>query len=293
LLLKGRTNTNAIIKQTGIYKNNVFEAIKYLEKAGLAIRFKDKKVHRQKVFIRLNEFGQQLADFIENAEKFEKSFDDLRNTITRFCDLPKDAEKKVIRSLLLNRGLNRQEIDKYTAHCAWAWMFERDSISVLIDGIVNKYALFKLEFSLNNYAKEFLKEIITRKLSKYLLIRIEDTVKDEYIRSEKYEIDLPKQVATKNRINEMIEKNGFLFFYFLDRQIPYSNRHIRNEVKNIVSSLFSIFHLPMEYVEQKIKNPLTPRGNPYLDEDKDEVRSEVRSAQREIYSYVAELNTSA
>jgi DNA-binding MarR family transcriptional regulator len=61
LLLKGRTNTNAIIKQTGIYKNNVFEAIKYLEKAGLAIRFKDKKVHRQKVFIRLNEFGQQLA----------------------------------------------------------------------------------------------------------------------------------------------------------------------------------------------------------------------------------------
>lgn len=81
LLLRDKTNTNSIIKQTGIYKNNVFEAIKYLEKAGLVTRFKDKKVHRQKVFIQLNEFGQQLADFIENAEKFEKSFDDLRLTI--------------------------------------------------------------------------------------------------------------------------------------------------------------------------------------------------------------------
>jgi DNA-binding MarR family transcriptional regulator len=111
LLLKRRTNTNAIIKQTGIYKNNVFEAIKSLEKAGLATRFKDKKVHRQKVFIQLNEFGQQLADFIENAEKFEKSYDELRNTIRRVYHLPKDAEKKVIRSLLLNRGLNYQEIE--------------------------------------------------------------------------------------------------------------------------------------------------------------------------------------
>lgn len=109
----------------------------------------------------MNEFGQQLADFIENAERFEKSYDELRNTMRRIYHLPKDAEKKVIRSLLLNRGLNYQEIERYRDHVTYAEAFETDSMSVLIEGIVNKYALFLLEFSPNNYAKEFLKEIIT------------------------------------------------------------------------------------------------------------------------------------
>ena len=299
LLLEGRTNINSIIKQTGIYKNNVFEATKYLEKAGLAIRYKDRKIHRQKVFIQLNEFGQQLADFIENAEKFEKSFDDLRNKMTRVYDLPKDAEKKVIHSLLLNRGLNRQEIESYENHILCAEAFESDSMSVLIDGIVRKYALFLLEFSPNNYAKDFLKEIITRKLSNYLIIRIENTVKDAYSRSKKYEINLPEHVAMKNRINEMVEENSSLFFYFVDEQVnyPYKNRHICNEVKNIVSSLFSIFHLPKESIEQKLKEEIEfreshphPKDIPYFDEY--EFKS-TEETQMEIYNYVAELNTSA
>jgi DNA-binding MarR family transcriptional regulator len=299
LLLRDKTHTNSIIKQTGIYKNNVFEAIKYLEKAGLATRFKDKKVHRQKVFIQLKEFGQQLADFIENAEKFEKSFDDLRNTITRVYDLPKDAEEKVIHSLLLDRGLNRQEIDSYKDHILFAEAFESDSMSVLIDGIIRKYALFLLEFSPNNFAKDFLKEIITRKLSNYLIIRIENIVKDAYFRSEKYAIDLPKHVTMKNRTNEMVEEISSLFFYFVKEQVNYTykNRHIRNEVKNIVSSLFSIFHLPKESIEQKLKEEIEfiethpPRKiSPYLDVDQVRRSNEI---QMEIYNYVGELNISA
>lgn len=182
---------------------------------------------------------------------------------------------------------------------AYAEAFETDSMSVLIDGIVYKYALFLLEFSPNNYAKEFLKEIITRKLSNYLIIRIENIVKDAHFRSEKYETDLPTRVAMKNSTNEIVEENGSLLFNFVDQQVhyPYKNRHIRSEVKNIVSSLFSIFHLPKEYVEQKTKKGIEvidslppPRVSPYLDED--EVRRS-NETQMEIYNYVAELNTSA
>jgi hypothetical protein len=298
-LHEGKAHTNAMIKKTGIYKNNVYEATRFLVKARLATRFKIKNVHRQKMFTQLNEFGQQLADLIENAEKFEKSFSQLTDTIRRVYNLPEDAEKKVIRSLLLNRGLNHQEIDKYEEHMVYAEGFERDSMSILIDGIVNKYALFLLEFSPNNYAKEFLKEIITRKLSNYLLIRIESIVKDGYFRNDKYEIDRPEQVATKNRINEMVEENCSLLFNFLDEQVnyPYKNQHIRNEVKSIVSCLFSIFHLPKERVKQKIKEEIEfieglppPKVSPYLDEDEVKRSNET---QREIYNYVAELNASA
>ena len=147
LLLKGKTNVNSVIQQTGIYKNNVFEAIKFLEKARLASKSKDKKVHRQKVFIQLNEFGQQLANFIVNTEKFEKSFDQLHNTVRGVYHLPENTEEKAIPSLLLNRGLKRQEIDSYEDHILYAEAFERDSISILIDGIANNMLCFCLNLA--------------------------------------------------------------------------------------------------------------------------------------------------
>ena len=81
LLLKGKSNVNSIIKETSIYKNRVFDANNFLEKAKLAHKIKDKQVHKQKIYLELNEFGQELASFIENTEKFEKLFNQLKNTI--------------------------------------------------------------------------------------------------------------------------------------------------------------------------------------------------------------------
>jgi hypothetical protein len=87
------------------------------------------------------------------------------------------------------------------------------------------------------------------------------------------------------------------YYMAVKANYPYKNRHIRNEVKNIVSCLFSIYHLPKEYVEQWIKKEIEfidslppPRVSPYLDED--EVRRS-NETQKEIFNYVAELNTSA
>ena len=142
LLLKGKTNVNAIIKQTSIYKNRVFDANNFLEKAKLARKIKDKQVHEQKKYLELNEFGQELANFIENTKKFEKSLEQLKNTIKCIYHLPQDTKKKTIPSLLLNRGLNQQEISTYRDDLGYAEDFGSDSLSVLLDGIVNKYALF-------------------------------------------------------------------------------------------------------------------------------------------------------
>ena len=189
LLLKGKTNVNTIIKQTGIYKNRVFVADNFLEKGRLAQKIRDKHVHEQKIYLELNKFGQELASFIENTEKFEKSFDQLKNTIKRVYHLPEDTEKKLIRSVLLNRGLNQQEIDSYMDDLGYAQDIGSDSLSGLLDGIVNKYALFLLEFSPNSHAKEFLKEVIIRRLSKYLLLKVETIVKYDYLRCEKCGMD--------------------------------------------------------------------------------------------------------
>ena len=289
LLLKGKTNVNTIIKQTGIYKNRVFVADNFLEKARLAQKIRDKHVHEQKIYLELNKFGQELASFIENTEKFEKSFDQLKNTIKRVYHLPEGTEKKLIRSVLLNRGLNQQEIDSYMDDLGYAQDIGSDSLSVLLDGIVNKYALFLLEFSPNSHAKEFLKEVIIRRLSKYLLLKVETIVKYDYLRCEKCGMDLSEQVTAQHRIKEMIEENGLRLFDFLDDyvHIPFNNRHIGNEVKDIVSCLFLILHLPKDYVEWKIEENIEVIKNA-------RTNNEIVQAKRNIKSrinYLAELKT--
>ena len=67
-----------------------------------------------------------------------------------------------------------------------------------------------------------------------------------------------KEVTAQHRIKEMIEENGLRLFDFLEDyvHIPFNNRHIGNEVKDIVSCLISVFHLPKDYVEWKIEESI-------------------------------------
>ena len=124
--------------------------------------------------------------------------------------MPEGTKKRAIRSLLLNRGLNQQEIDSYRDDPEYAEDFVSSSLSVLLDGIVNKYALFLLEFNPNSHAKEFLKEVIIHRLSNYLLLKVETMVKEEHIVAKccGCDADLSKQVTARYRINEMVEENG-------------------------------------------------------------------------------------
>ena len=287
-------NVNAIIKQTSLYKNRVFDANNFLEKAKLARKIKDKLVHKQKIDLQLSEFGQELASFIENTEKFEKSFNQLKNTIKRVYHLPEGTERKTIRSLLLNRGLNQQEIDSYTDDLGYAQDIGSDSLSVLLDGIVNKYALFLLEFSPNSHAKEFLKEIIIRQLSNYLLAKVETIVKEEDFKCKKCGMDHSKEVTAKHRIKEMIEENGLRLFDFLedDVRIPFNNRHIGNEVKDMVSGLFSVFHLPKDYIEWKIQESVAVLKNSRTNQlgiDEAQAKRNIKSK----INYLAELKSLA
>ena len=118
---------------------------------------------------------------------------------------------------------------------------------------------------------------------------------------EKCGMDLSKQVTAQHRINEMIEENGSRLFNSLkDYAYLFNNRHIKDEVKGIVSCLFSIFHLPKKYVEREVKKEIegieeieslpSPRVSSYLDEA--EVKRNL-DTEKKIYNYVAELNASA
>lgn len=130
---------------------------------------------------------------------------------------------------------------------------------------------------------------------------IDTTVKEESAKCKKCGMDLSKLVTARHRINELVEENGSrLFTSLLDYSYPFNNRHIKNEVKGIVSCLFSIFYLPKKYVEQEVKRNIelieeiesdpSSRVNSRVDEA--EVKRNLNH-EKTLYNYVAELNTSA
>lgn len=293
LLLNNRASVNTIVEQTSIYKNYVFEANKFLEQAKLAVPIKDKKVYQQKKFIQLTEFGQELADFIKNTEKFDKSFYEMKIAIKRVYYISQDMQENARRSLLLSRGLNKQEINDYEEDFGYATDFETGSLSVLIEGIVNRYALFLLKFDPNKYAKELLEEVVIRRLSNYLLTKVESVVKNEYYICKNCGGEL-KSALVRHRIDEMVDESGSRLFNFLGDYvyILFNNRHISNEVKDVINCLFSVIHLPEEYVKQKINEEIEILNSSKIGGYTHEEMATIDN-QKKLFNYLSKLDVSA
>jgi hypothetical protein len=113
-LLQGKSSINDIIKQTGIYKNYVFDANRFLEHARLVVRAPAREIHKQKIFVELTQFGRKLAAFIKSVDIFDKSFEALKRFIKNNFDT--HTEDKALRSLLRERGWSDEEIRQYAEY---------------------------------------------------------------------------------------------------------------------------------------------------------------------------------
>jgi len=252
----GRYSVNYIIEQTGIYKNYVFEVNGFLEQSKLVDRVLDKEVHQQKEFMQLNDFGRKLARFIENTNKFDESFDVLKQAIDKI-NVP-DIGAKQLRSLLKNRGWNDEEINRFGKDIFYIENFAISCLSVAVDVITNTYALCILQFDPNESAKELLMKVMMYKLSLYLQMRIEYEVNNRYriiCKNCGAKPSLGKEEMRKQCSNEIVEENSRRLFGIIGDfwHIPFNNRFITKEVQDIIRCLFLITDLPKEVMEQEIK----------------------------------------
>ena len=169
-----------MIKETGIYKNKIFDANRFLEKCKLVVRVPDKnnhneRGHKQKIFVELTEFGHKLAGFIESTNKFDNSYDGLKLAIKNNFDGPHNATGKTLRSLLRARGWVDEDMNRFEEYEDYIRSLERDCLSIIIYGIANLYGSYLLRFDPNKSAKDLLQEIMITKLSKYLIAQVESS----------------------------------------------------------------------------------------------------------------------
>jgi hypothetical protein len=258
LLLTGRHNVNNIIEQTGIYKNYVFEANRFLEQSKLVDRVYDKEIHKQKKFIQLTDFGRKLAHFIENTNKFDESFDVLKQTTDKKFSVPENSGAKPLRSLLKNRGFNDEEINRFADDVSCITDFAITCLEVAVYIITNTYGLYLLQFNPNESAKELLTKLMIHKLASYLQMGIENKVNIQYICTNCGTKDrIGEKGMRKVGINEIVDENSRWLFDIIDEwNIPFNNRFVTKEVQDIIRYLFLITDLPAEVREQKIKEEI-------------------------------------
>ncbi len=303
-LLKGRHSINNIIEQTGIYKNYVFEANRFLEQCKLVDRVFDEGVHKQKEFIQLSDFGRKLAHFIENTNKFDESFNLLKQATDSKFNGYRSMGAKPLRSLLKNRGFNDKEINRFAEDISYIRDFAITCLEVAVDVITNVYGLCLLQFNPNESAKGLLAKVMIYKLSSYLQMGIENKVNAQYqiicknCRTKLGEEEMGKIAGA----NEIVEENSRRLFGIMGDfwQIPFNNRFVTKDVQDIIRCLFLITDLPKEVMEQEIK------GNLQLIKDAEERRKlqkikgiqfpngaeEHNQMQKRLYAFCAQLSKS-
>jgi DNA-binding MarR family transcriptional regulator len=253
LLLNNNTNVNTIIKQTSSDRTHVHRAIKTLERAQLILETKT-PAHRQKKIKRLTSLGQEVAEINQSLDKFNMYYSELRQKIKENFNIPEHIDEKKHKSMLLARGWDNDEINHYNDWTEEAITFEAASASVIVEALINRYAVLLARFNPNKEAKEILIRVITDALTKYLLSLLEGFMGDESLPIRVCDhCGMLQKIPRDNTIFSLFGKRIFNFMDNFSPNLQLNNRFIKEEAKKVIFSLFFVFKPPREYVEQYIK----------------------------------------
>ena len=262
-ILNGPKSVNNIVKDTGIYKKYVLERyLPIFEKAALVTRSKDRKIHKQKEFLRLTDLGVELAELLDSMDVFDKLHLELRNKIKQtFNDSAKPTkQKKASKSLHRSKGLGEQEINSYNINAEMAWYFEKKSLSICIDVLKTSYAYIISKFSPNDSANDLLLKTFANMIDKYTLMELESLGNEinHYFSCKDcgHELPVSKEIQDDQKSALILIESCRQMFEFIKQHAPLifaDNSFISKETRNVISSLFSICNPPKEFLEVLIK----------------------------------------
>lgn len=208
-------------------KNPVIEKISYLEKAGL---LKNAPSGKQKKIKTLSPLGFELVYLAHILDGYTESCYKLQEGIKRHFDLEHYDNKKIPRSVLLNRGWKPEEIDDREMLIGESKVIAESLVSPFstMNIMLTRYILELSKIDNNEYAKAILNEIvmgnINRQLSNMIVINIDNTYR-----------------------NLIKEKIGFLTDHM--EAYPYPNRFIETEVDGVLLRILMVLDVPCDILK--------------------------------------------
>lgn len=159
--------------------------------------------------------------------------------------------------MLLDNGWRINEIEDFERDFSFVKDFEIDSLDLILDSLVKIYGIFLLRFNPNLHAKEYIAKMVSDKIAFYIQKKFDKIIptKDHIKSCERCGHDMSSEIIRGNKINELNQENGDLFFDIIYNYVylMIGNRFIGSETRKVLSCLFGAMDIPKEYMRHKIE----------------------------------------
>jgi len=213
-------------KQTGLssYKYDFLDSVKHLKHGGFITEVSNPK-HKQMQIQELTSFGREMAEFIAQIKRYNKSYSHLAQVIKDNFNISKDLSEGIIKNQLRSRGWIDEDIkygyDSYVRNArSLAYEFNR----MFMEGVMWRGGSI---FFVRNETKIILKEIIIDEISRQVSFKL------EYLDAAN-----PFALESSPLLNFAMCINGVL--------LMRHNRFLTNEITNVIKSLYFILR-PSKY----------------------------------------------
>jgi hypothetical protein len=262
-LLNDKYSVNQLYNKTGLSKNKETTQVKEnLEKSLLIIeknnkKVKDKKFHSQSHIIELSDFGYSVAMFLKNLDDFESSFsvfsDKIENIIGKnlISGTSKLSRGEIYRSLN-SEGWNLEKASSFYTWITNLLEFKEYILRSVLEAVSFRYGYFITKFNPNTTAIEIVKKIIGDKIMQYNFLKMDIIANMPYMKHDQDDVISNDEKEINNyKIDKMYETFSIYFMEpinFAQENFLF-NKHISQEIKNLLIYLKSLTELKRDHVD--------------------------------------------
>jgi DNA-binding MarR family transcriptional regulator len=246
LLLRNSSNVNSIIKQTSSDRSYVSKVIKTLQKEDIIEETKS-STHKQMKIKQLTRVGRELAETMDNVDRYNEWYNKLREKRKEIFDRPyfKYKEEKVIRRILRSKGWTEEEINSFDDCASGACLLDYASAGYIKDALLFKYASILQDNNLHTIGKAIFIKIIMDIISNQLTVL-----------SDELEGEDPSPILRNIYQDGKGDSRTNMILYFPKKMAEYSvlnNSSINKEAKEVLRSIFSLFELGSDDIAKPIE----------------------------------------
>jgi DNA-binding PadR family transcriptional regulator len=242
LLSRGEKHVNAVIEETGLYKEFVHEAITMLQQ-GRFIKESKTRSHKQKKIQQLTELGIESVKLMSDIEQIKRSHSELKGLVVEKFGIENDLDETRIKNRLRSRGWSSKEIDFYREFTVYAVLLITESLNMAYNVLTYRYSSLLLKYGIKGFAKTILNSIILDALEYHLLIVGDNAmIRKLYCMKDNNE----RARVTMDRLLSSIEA--------IEEHNPYLNRFTDKDGERLLTSICSMLELPKNVIGDHISS---------------------------------------
>jgi DNA-binding PadR family transcriptional regulator len=235
---KEEKHVNAVIDETGLYKDFVHKAIKNLQKSGFIIETRTRS-HKQKKIQKLTELGLETVKLMSDIEQFKRSHSEVKSLMVEKFGIEEDLAEIQIKHKLLSKRWNSEEIEFYHEFTRYALSFITESLNMLYNVLTYRYSSLLVKYKIKkSNTKAILNKILLNALEYHI-----SNAGDNVTMRKLYHL------KDNNEIARIMIERILSSIDTIEEHNPHLNRFTDREGKSLLRAICSVLEVPKNVIE--------------------------------------------